>query len=224
MLKKKNPVIQANLVQMRKRAHHRELLPWPKKLRQLRARGTGAWSLEHARAYVWLACLSQCFLAGVVQLSNYHACNFQFKTYFGSGVYFGFHLSAWLQGFLQRVFFFFYSFVYSLLVCQSDVALHWNKCLTTIKLTKKWLTSPIEAFHVEKSPKKWTKIFAGGIFRSVLWRIFFWPGQQRNVQRICLQSFKVVPFLYLEFLPKEGHSTMMDRHSSSPKAFLRRLP
>ena len=27
-----------------------ELLPWPKKLRQPHARGTGAWSVEHARA------------------------------------------------------------------------------------------------------------------------------------------------------------------------------
>ena len=108
--------------------------------------------------------------------------------------------------------------------CVSDIALHWNKCLPTIKLTKKWLTSPIEAFHVEKSPKKGTKVFAEGIFLCVLWRIFFWPGQGINVQRIRLQSLKAVPFSYLEFLPKEGHSTMMDRHSSSPKSFLSRPP
>ena len=44
--------------------HNAYILPWPKKLRQLRARGTGAWSLEHARAYVWLACLSQFFWPG----------------------------------------------------------------------------------------------------------------------------------------------------------------
>ena len=53
--------------------------------------------------------------------------------------------------FLQRIFF------VPLCIhfwCVSDVALHWNKCLTTIKLTKKWLTAAIEAFHVEKSPKK----------------------------------------------------------------------
>ena len=48
------------------------------------------------------------------------------------------------------------------------------------------------------------------------------PGQRRNVQKICLQSFKTLPFSFLEFLPKEGHSTMMDRHSSSPKSFLGR--
>ena len=53
---------------------------------------------------------------------------------------------------------------------------------------------------------------------------FFWPGQRRNAQRICLQSFKDLPFSYLEFFPKEGHSTMMDRHSSSPKFFLSRPP
>ena len=108
--------------------------------------------------------------------------------------------------------------------CVSDVALHWNKCLTTIKLSKKWLTSPIKAFHVEKSSKKGTKVFAEGIFLCVLWRIIFWPRQRRNVQRICLQSFKAVPLSYLEFFPKEGHSTMMDRHSSSPKSFLSRPP
>ena len=44
------------------------LLPWPKKLRQPHARGTGAWSVEHARAYVWLAWMSKFFLARVVQL------------------------------------------------------------------------------------------------------------------------------------------------------------
>ena len=41
-----------------------ELLPWPKKLKQPRARGTGAWSVEHAHAYVWLACLFQFFWPG----------------------------------------------------------------------------------------------------------------------------------------------------------------
>ena len=40
------------------------VLPWPKKLKQPRARGTGAWSVEHARAYVWLACLFQFFWPG----------------------------------------------------------------------------------------------------------------------------------------------------------------
>ena len=45
--------------------------PGQKKLRQPRARGAGAWSLEHARAYVWLACLSQFFLATLVVLQEY---------------------------------------------------------------------------------------------------------------------------------------------------------
>ena len=50
-----------------------------------------------------------------LQLSNYHVCKFQFKTYFGSCVFWGvFRLSARLQGFCWG---FFYSFVYSLLVC-----------------------------------------------------------------------------------------------------------
>ena len=43
---------------------HEILLPWPKKLRQPRACGTGSWSVEHARAYVWLVCLSQFFWPG----------------------------------------------------------------------------------------------------------------------------------------------------------------
>ena len=30
-----------------------------------------------------------------------------------------------------------------------------------------------------------------------------WPGQRRNVQRICLQSFKAVPFSYLEFFSQK---------------------
>ena len=132
----------------------------------------------------------------------------------------GFRLSARPQGFCRG---FFYSFCIHFW-CVSDVALHGNTCLTTIKLTKKWLTSPIEAFHVEKSPKKWTKVFAEGIFLCVLRRIFFWPGQRRNVQRICLQSFKAVPFSCVEFFPKEGRSMTMDRHSSSLKSFLSRPP
>ena len=97
--------------------------------------------------------------------------------------------------------------------CVSDVALHWNKCLTTIKLTKKWLTSPIEAFHVEKSSKKGQTFIQREFFFVSCGGNYFWPGQRRNVQRICLQSFKAVLFSYLEFFfPKEGHSTMMDRH------------
>ena len=116
---------------------------------------------------------------------------------------------VWVPGYkvLQRIFFIPWCIHFW---CVSDVALHWNKCLTAIKLTKKWLTSPIEASHVEKSLKKWTKVFAEGIFVCVPRRIFLWAGQRRNVQRICLQSFKAVPFSYLDFFPKEGHSAMMD--------------
>ena len=158
-----------------------------------------------------------------LQLSNYHVCNFQFKTYFGSCVLGGLLSECQATRFLQRLFFFIPLCIHFRFV--SDVALHWIKCLTTIKLTKEWLTSPTEAFHVEKSPKKGTKVFAEGIFLCVLWRIIFWPRQRRKVQkRICLQSFKAVPLSYLEFFPKESHSTMMDRLSSSPKSFVSRPP
>ena len=156
-----------------------------------------------------------------LQLSNYHVCNFQFKTYFGSCLFGGGGGGGggfvWVPG--SKVFAedFFIPFCVHFW-CVSDVALHWNTCLTTSKLTKKWLTSPLEAFHVEKSPKKWTKVFAEGMFFCLLRRIFFQPGQRRNVQRMCLQSFKAVPFSYVEFFQK-GHSTAMDRHSSSPKSF-----
>ena len=59
----------------------------------------------------------------------------------------------------------FYSFV-NHFWCVSDVALKWNKCLTTIEQTKKWFTSPdpIEAFHVEISLTTLTKVFAAGNF------------------------------------------------------------
>ena len=157
MLKKKK-VILAKLLQMRKRAHHREL-----------------------------------------QLSNYHVFNFQYKTYCGSCVL-GVFKVVWVPGYKD----FAEDFFVLLCIhfwCVSDVALHWNKCLAIIKLTKKWSTSPAEAFHVEKSPKRWAKVFAAGIFLCVL-RSFLWPGQRRNVQRICLQSFKAVPFSYLEFFSK----------------------
>ena len=154
------------------------------------------------------------------QLSNYHVCNFQFKTYFRSCV---FGVFVWVPGYKVFAEDFFFIPLRIHFWCVSDLY-NWNKCLTTIKLTEKWLTSPIEAFHVEKSPKKGTQVFAEGIFLCVLWRIFFWPGQRRNVQRICLQSFKAVPYSYMEFFPKEGHSTMIDRHSSSPKSFLSRPP
>ena len=55
------------------------LLPWPKKLRQRHARGAGAWSVEHARAYVWLACLSlfdqgSRSLIGCEAICHVHAC------------------------------------------------------------------------------------------------------------------------------------------------------
>ena len=48
----------------RQREFWRHILPWPKKLKQPRARGTGAWSVEHAHAYVWLVCLFQFFWPG----------------------------------------------------------------------------------------------------------------------------------------------------------------
>ena len=234
-------VILANLVQMRKEAHHGE---------------------------------------PPVQLSDYHLCNFQFKTYFGSCVLGGFLLSARLQDFCRR--FFIPLFVH--FWCVSDVALHWNKCLATIKLTKKWLTSPIEAFHVEKSPKKVDKTSdkdgnmgrlrdvspSQGLLQSrrlkkplrgrnvsqpshipvLVWCFetsFFLPLNEKVDKSFCRGNFlcpvenlflaraakkcpKNVPakfqgraISYLEF-PKEGHSAIMDRHSPSPKSFLSRPP
>ena len=50
--------------------------------------------------------------------------------------------------------------------------------------------------------EKVDKSFCRGNYPCVLRRTFFWPGQRRNVQKICLQSFKAVPFLYREFF---GH-------------------
>ena len=101
--------------------------------------------------------------------------------------------------------YFFFIPLCTYLWCVSDVALHWNKCLTTIKLTKMWLTSPTEAFHVGKSPnlkgdKRGTKAFAEGIFSLCpVEDLFLGLGKRRNVQRICLQSFKAVPSSYVEF-------------------------
>ena len=64
-------------------------------------------------------------------------------------------------------------------------------------------------------PKRWQKCLQRDFFFVFSGELFFWPGQRRYLQRRCLQSFKAVPFSYLEFFPKEGHSTMMDSHSSS---------
>ena len=87
-------VIWANLGQMRKRAHHREL-----------------------------------------QLSNYHVCNYQLKTLFGKLRFWGVIESQATRFFAEDIFI-------PLCIhfwCVSDVALHWKKCLTTIKLTKKMI-------------------------------------------------------------------------------------
>ena len=50
----------------------------------------------------------------------------------------------------------------------------------------------MEAFHVEKSPKKLTKVFAEGNFLCVLRRIFFGQGSEEmskeyacKVSRLC---------------------------------------
>ena len=98
-----------------------------------------------------------------LHLSNYHVCNFQFKSYVGSCVLGGGGGGGLSEcqatRFLQRIFFILLCIHFW---CVSDVALHWNKYLTTIKLTKKCLMSPIGAFHVKKSPKKGTKVFAEG--------------------------------------------------------------
>ena len=148
---------------------------------------------------------------------------------FGSWVFFfGFSSECQATRFLQRIFFFFCSFVYSLLMC-------FRGCFTleqmsdNNQLTKKWLTQMINVSNRSVSCRKITekvgKSFCrGNFYLCPAENLFFWPGQRRNVQRMCLQSFKAVPFSYLEFFPKEGHSTMMDRHSFSPKSFLSRPP
>ena len=65
---------------------------------------------------------------------------------------------------------FFYSVVHSLLVC-------FRCCFSLEQMSENNQTdpSPIEAFHVEKSPKKWTKVIAEESFPDVqcLWRILF---------------------------------------------------
>ena len=76
----------------------------------------------------------------------------------------------------------------------------------------------MEAFHVEKSPKKGTKVFAEGIFLCVLRRILFWQGQRcqrRNVKEYACKVPRLCHFRTVNFFPNEGHSMMMDRHFSS---------
>ena len=157
-----------------------------------------------------------------LQLSNYHVCNFMFKTYFGSWDFFGFRLSARLQGFCRG---FFFSF---LCVLTSGVFQTLLYLGTNVWQQSNWLkviNVSNRSVSCRKITEKVDKSFCRRNFLSVLWGILVWPGQRRNVQRICLQkSFKAMPRSYLEFFPKECHSTMMDGHSSSPKSFLSRPP
>ena len=58
------------------------LLPWPKKSRQPRARGAGMWSLEHARVCVWLACCLNFFGQGSIILTGILASNRHLRHFF----------------------------------------------------------------------------------------------------------------------------------------------
>ena len=70
-----------------------------------------------------------------------------------------------------------------------------KKCLTKIKLNKKqWLKSRVEAFYVEKSPKKWTKVFAEEILLCDLCRILFWLGQRKYTQEYACKVSKLGHF------------------------------
>ena len=133
-----------------------------------------------------------------LQLSNNHVCNFQLKSYFGSCVFWRLSSECQATRFSQGLFFIPLCIHFW---CVSDVPLYWKKCLTTIKLTKLWLTSPIEAFHVEKSPKKGTKVLAVGSFLCVLWRISFGQGSGEmskeyasKVSRLC--HFRTKSFFF----------------------------
>ena len=128
----------------------------------------------------------------------------------------GFRLSARLQGFCRGFFF-------PLCIhfwCVSDVALLWNKCLTTINLAKKWLTSPIEVFHIKKSPQKGTKVFAEGIFPVE--NLFLARGANKCPKNMP-EKFQGCA-IFVPGVISKRRSTMMDRHSSSPKYFLGRPP
>ena len=179
-------VILANLLQMRKRAHHRAP--------QLSNYHVCNFQFKNYFGSCVLGVSSECQAMRKrahhreLQLSNYHVCNFQFKNYFGSCVFGGFRLSARLRGFCRGLFFFIPLCIH--FWCVSDVALYWNKCLTTIKLTKKWLTSPIEAFHVEKSPKKETKVFAEGIFFVSCGESFFLARAAKNCPKNMPAKFQ----------------------------------
>ena len=147
-------------------------------------------------------------------------CNFQFKTYFESCV-FGVVVCSWVPG--SKVFA--EDFFIPLCIhfwCVSDVALHWNKCPTTIKLTTKWLTSSIEAFHVEKSPKRGQKFLQTEFFYVSCGESVFGQGSGEMSNEYACKVSRLCHFRTWNFFPKEGHSTMMDRHSSSPKFFLTR--
>ena len=111
-----------------------------------------------------------------LQLTNYHICNFQFKTYFGSCVSRGFSSECQATRFLQRIFLFlciFTSGVFQTLIYIGTNVLQQSNWL------KNDLTSPIEAFRVEKSSKKWTKAFAEGVFFLSCGESFIGQGSKK---------------------------------------------
>ena len=155
-----------------------------------------------------------------VQLSNYHV---ELKPYLGSCICAGFSSECQATRFLKRIFFIPLRIHFW---CVSDVALHWNKCLTTIKLTKKWLTSPIEAFHAEKSPKRGKRFCRGNFSLCPEENILLASAAKKYPKNIPAKFQDCAIFAPgVFFFPKEGHSTMMDRQTFFfPKSFLCRPP
>ena len=113
-------------------------------------------------------------------------------------MFWGFSPECQATRFLQRIFLLLCVFTSGMF---QTLFLHCIKCLTTIKRTKKWLASPIEAFRVKNHRKNRQKFLQREFFVSS--GESFWPGQRRYVQRIlCLKSFKAMPFLYMYFFFK----------------------
>ena len=96
-------------------------------------------------------------------------------------MFWGFSPECQATRFLQRIFLLLCVFTSGMF---QTLFLHCIKCLTTIKRTKKWLTSPIEAFRVKNHRKNRQKFLQREFFVSS--GESFWPGQRRYVQRIIM--------------------------------------
>ena len=83
--------------------------------------------------------------------------------------------------------------------------------------------SPIEAFHIEKS-KSGQKFLQREFFFVSCGESFLARAAKKCSKNMPAKFQGRVIFVPGVFFPREGHSTMMDRHSSSPKSFLSRPP